>query len=185
MLNFKCGLFDEEVFDDRFHGKKVNFRPKVERKSPREAKKSKESKENGHKAKSPNQPSPRGRTLCMACPRPPFLMRKLSFGGAAARPRWRACATPFHNDQDSDNRVMHENHYRYIFLIQVEKLIKEAFGARNRVLEQKSQAWHPKSRHGQAHSKHPEPVPRRQKLNSRRGNTQVQQPSPVFTKTHA
>ncbi|MED6175251.1 hypothetical protein PIB30_076646 [Stylosanthes scabra] len=41
-----------------------------------EAKKNKESNENGQKAKSPNQPKPRGRTLCMACPRPPFLMRK-------------------------------------------------------------------------------------------------------------
>ncbi|MED6209635.1 hypothetical protein PIB30_056675 [Stylosanthes scabra] len=47
---------DEEVFDNRFHGKMVNFRPKVERKSPREAKKNKESKENGQKGKSPNQP---------------------------------------------------------------------------------------------------------------------------------
>ncbi|MED6139751.1 hypothetical protein PIB30_086901 [Stylosanthes scabra] len=42
----------------------------------------------------------------MACPRPPFLMRKLSFGDAAARPRWRAHATPFLNDQDSDNRAV-------------------------------------------------------------------------------
>ncbi|MED6186249.1 hypothetical protein PIB30_065013, partial [Stylosanthes scabra] len=36
----------------------------------------------------------------MACPRPPFLMRKLS-----ARPRWRVRATPFLNGQDNDNRA--------------------------------------------------------------------------------
>ncbi|MED6143848.1 hypothetical protein PIB30_009658 [Stylosanthes scabra] len=37
-------------------GKGVMRRPKMERKSPREAKKNKESKENGQKAKSPNLP---------------------------------------------------------------------------------------------------------------------------------
>ncbi|MED6200998.1 hypothetical protein PIB30_090668 [Stylosanthes scabra] len=31
--------------------------------------------------------------------------RKFSFGGAAARPRWRARTTPFRNDQDRDNRA--------------------------------------------------------------------------------
>ncbi|MED6126808.1 hypothetical protein PIB30_082064 [Stylosanthes scabra] len=41
--------------------------------------------------------------------------------------------------QGESSQVMHEHHYRYIFLIQVEKWIKEAFGSRNRVLEQKSQ----------------------------------------------
>ncbi|MED6190209.1 hypothetical protein PIB30_103675, partial [Stylosanthes scabra] len=72
--------------------------PKVEKKSPREAKKNKESKENGQKAKSPTQPRPRGCSLCMARPCPPFLMRKLSFDGAAARPRWPVRAILFRND---------------------------------------------------------------------------------------
>ncbi|MED6204256.1 hypothetical protein PIB30_007727 [Stylosanthes scabra] len=82
----------------------VSFRPKVERKSPREAKKNKESKENGQKAKSPNLHRLRGRILCMARPRPPYLMRKSSVGGAAARPRWRAHVSLFCNTQDNGSR---------------------------------------------------------------------------------
>ncbi|MED6139440.1 hypothetical protein PIB30_083871 [Stylosanthes scabra] len=42
----------------------------------------------------------------MERPRPPFLMRKLSVGGAAARPRLRARTTPFCDDQDGDNRAV-------------------------------------------------------------------------------
>ncbi|MED6136729.1 hypothetical protein PIB30_058492 [Stylosanthes scabra] len=86
-------------------GGEVNFRPKVERKSPWEAKKNKESKENGQKSKSPNLHRPRGRTLCMARPRPLYLMRKSSVGGAAAKPRWRARATLFRNAQDKESRA--------------------------------------------------------------------------------
>ncbi|MED6145997.1 hypothetical protein PIB30_030456 [Stylosanthes scabra] len=57
---------------------KLNFRPKIERKSPREAKKNKESKESGQKAKnSPIQSLPRACAL-------PYLMRKFPL---VARPR--------------------------------------------------------------------------------------------------
>ncbi|MED6219638.1 hypothetical protein PIB30_037611 [Stylosanthes scabra] len=59
----------------------VNFRPKIERKSPREAKKNKESKESGQKAK--NKPNP----ALTARPRPPY--------GAPAPSLWRARALAY------------------------------------------------------------------------------------------
>ncbi|MED6120660.1 hypothetical protein PIB30_022944 [Stylosanthes scabra] len=52
--------------------------------------------------KSPTQRRPRARALKMARPRPPFLNMEVSVGGAPARPRWCARATPFRNAQDKD-----------------------------------------------------------------------------------
>ncbi|MED6166586.1 hypothetical protein PIB30_110757, partial [Stylosanthes scabra] len=72
-----------------------------DRKSPREAKKNKESKESGHKAK--NKPNP----ALTARPRPPLLNGEVSVGGAPARPRWCARATPFRNAQDKDTARLH------------------------------------------------------------------------------
>ncbi|MED6171171.1 hypothetical protein PIB30_038253 [Stylosanthes scabra] len=74
----------------------MNFRPKIERKSPREAKKNKGSKESGQNAK--NKPNP----ALTARPRPPLLNGEVSVGGAPAGPRWCARATPFINAQDKD-----------------------------------------------------------------------------------
>ncbi|MED6172242.1 hypothetical protein PIB30_048228 [Stylosanthes scabra] len=59
---------------------------KVKRKSPTEAKKNKESKEDGPKVKTPNLPGSRSRALCMARPRPPYLIRKFSIAGAPTPP---------------------------------------------------------------------------------------------------
>ncbi|MED6139961.1 hypothetical protein PIB30_088690 [Stylosanthes scabra] len=75
----------------------------MERKSPREAKKNKESKESGQKVK--NKPNP---ALTMhPRPRPPLLNGEVSVGGAPARPRWCARATPFCNAQDKDTARSH------------------------------------------------------------------------------
>ncbi|MED6185290.1 hypothetical protein PIB30_055601, partial [Stylosanthes scabra] len=52
--------------------------------------------------KSPTQSRPCARALKMARPRPPFLNMEVSVGGALARPRWCAHATPFRNAQDKD-----------------------------------------------------------------------------------
>ncbi|MED6209350.1 hypothetical protein PIB30_053800 [Stylosanthes scabra] len=49
--------------------------------------------------KSPTQRRPRARGLKMARPRPPFLNMEVSVGGAPARPRLHAHATPFRNGQ--------------------------------------------------------------------------------------
>ncbi|MED6206343.1 hypothetical protein PIB30_025888 [Stylosanthes scabra] len=61
---------------------------------PKGSQKEQEKQGDWTKAKEPNQPQ-------TARPRPPFLMRKFSVGGAPARPRWRVHATPFLNDEDS------------------------------------------------------------------------------------
>ncbi|MED6182646.1 hypothetical protein PIB30_030497 [Stylosanthes scabra] len=74
----------------------VDFRPKVWRKSPRKAKKNKRSKENGQKAKKEPNPASTARL------HPPFLNMEVFIGGAPARPRWCAHATPFRNAQDKD-----------------------------------------------------------------------------------
>ncbi|MED6217204.1 hypothetical protein PIB30_015538 [Stylosanthes scabra] len=69
------------------------------KKSPREAKKNKRSKENRQKAKKePNSAS-------TARPRPPFLNMEVSVGGAPARPKWCARATPFRNAQEKGPRA--------------------------------------------------------------------------------
>ncbi|MED6162402.1 hypothetical protein PIB30_070132 [Stylosanthes scabra] len=52
--------------------------------------------------KSPTQRQPRACALEMARSRPPFLNMEVSDGGAPARPRWCARATPFRNTQDKD-----------------------------------------------------------------------------------
>ncbi|MED6209764.1 hypothetical protein PIB30_057905, partial [Stylosanthes scabra] len=56
--------------------------PKIERKSPRKAKKNKESKESGQKAK--NKPNP----ALTARPRPPLLNGEVFVGGVPAPPHF-------------------------------------------------------------------------------------------------
>ncbi|MED6132614.1 hypothetical protein PIB30_020624 [Stylosanthes scabra] len=81
-------------------------RPKMEEKSPREAKKNKKSKRFDKKPRSPIStdraaPRPRRRVRTL-----PFLIRKFSVGGAPARSRWRVRATPFLNGEDSTDGAL-------------------------------------------------------------------------------
>ncbi|MED6206816.1 hypothetical protein PIB30_030262 [Stylosanthes scabra] len=97
-----------------FRNKTEILKTKKVEKSIREARKNKESKENGHEAKELRW---RGRTPLtarpqIARPRHPLLNKEVYVDGAPARPRWCVRVTPLLNEEVNEDRALARPRWR-------------------------------------------------------------------------